>query len=126
MAQRTMKVKAVHPRLISVAGSFGITSGGLIVTTAISGKGFTPSYLGSAGQFRITFEHDFVSLVSIVAVFQDATAATDKYVQINTFEDYNGARDNYVDVSLWDTSGGDQQNEAGLIHFAAMFSNKPA
>lgn len=109
------KIKTVNRGLAVVAGRFGVTGGGAIVTSNIEGSGFTVAAVGT-GQFRVTFTNKFPELLSAVACSYDTTASD---IQIIVGPWVAGSKT--LDLFMWDVSNSAVANNAGSIQFQVFF-----
>jgi hypothetical protein len=118
MASRSFsEIRTLNRGIVAVLGSFTIDGAGAV--SAAKGIGVTPTYLASAGKFRLTFEDAFPELLSAQLQFQNPSAASDQFMQIGAYS----ASNKTLDINLWDVSGAALANVAGQLHFVVYFRN---
>lgn len=112
----TYPVQALFTRGKVIAGHFDVAADGTV--SGAVGAGVTPTYLASAGKFRLTFSEAHATLISAVVQY-GKSAAGDQFVQLGAYNSGNKT----LDINLWDISDGALANAAGTIYFIVVFQD---
>lgn len=120
MANKIFKDPAtVESGLVIVAGSFAPAGSGAV--TDVNGRGFSVARTGT-GEFTITFDDKYPSLVSATATLQLASA-DDQVLHMGTYT----AASKTLLITVWDISGEGAADIAAdannRVHFTVIFKN---
>lgn len=111
----TFPVQSVMRGIVPIIGRFDVSAAG-VVSSAVGDK-VTPTKVGT-GNWRLTFDDTFPTLVSADVSFQPDSAG-DQIESVGAWDSTNKT----LDIQLYDVSGSALANAAGTINFSVFFQN---
>lgn len=123
MANRNfVRPRCLDRELIIIAGSFAPNGSSAVASSSVKGQGFSVAYT-TTGQFTITLQDTYYSLVSATASLQ-LSSADDKVLQWGAI-DVTSAKT--LVLNVWDISAAAladvSANAANRINFTLMLKN---